>query len=95
MYLGTLKGSVASAALAAGVFLKSILQVGDWANFYSGKTLFFQHISLPQIGTRIQNRLLTWVLVSSQPDGNCQALPYLFLWICWTDRLYLSLVLSK
>ena len=41
MSLGTLHDDTVSAALAAGVSLVSILQVGDWARVYTAARHYF------------------------------------------------------
>ena len=43
MSLGSLQGIAASAALAAGVFLVSILQVGDWARVSTPARHYFSN----------------------------------------------------
>ena len=56
----------------------------------------FQHISLPQIGTRIWFSMLSLTLVSRSVVHKCQTLSYLFkvLQICLAVRVSLSLVLG-
>ena len=78
MSLGILWGSVVSAALVAGVSLVSILQVGDWARASTpAGCYFFQYISWPQIGIKIQCSMLYWALMSSQLVGKCHTLTFI------------------
>ena len=58
--LGSLQGTAASAALAAGVSLVSILQAGDWARVYTPAShYFFTHITtMDQNQDSIQHAVL-------------------------------------
>ena len=51
--MGTFLGVLACVALATGIYLVSILQVGDWARVPTLAKQYFQHISLPQSSTII------------------------------------------
>ena len=74
MSLGSLWGDVASAALAAGVSVMSILQVGDWARGSVLARYYFSPISLLLIGTRILYSMLYWASVSRFFIGKCETL---------------------
>ena len=76
MSLGTLQGAAASAALATGVSLVSILQVGDAHTFYSNETLFFNIYHYCR-STKIGFSLLLWDLASSHIVGKCWTLTYI------------------
>ena len=58
MFPGTLCGAMASAALVAAVSLVFILQAGDMATVSNPARHHFQHISLPQTGSKIQFSIL-------------------------------------
>ena len=86
MSLGSLWGVAASAALAAGVSLVTILQAGDGPEFL----LQLGTISLPtllrRIGTRILCSMPCWASVSRSSPGKCQTLTYTQSCICWAVR---------
>ena len=85
MSLVSLWGIAASAALATGVSLMAILQVGDWARVPTPARLYFS----TYITTTVwhQDSVLCWALVSRSSPGKCQTLTYTQSCICWAVRL--------
>ena len=61
----------------AGIFLVSILQAGDWARVSSQATHYLSTYITATDSPKIQCRVLSWALVSSQPVGKCQTLTYM------------------
>ena len=83
MFPGSLLGAAASVALVAGVFLVSILQVGDWARVSTLARHYFSLTLLLHISTRTLYRMLCWASVSRSSLGKCQTLTYIQSCICW------------
>ena len=77
------QGTAASAALAAGVSLVSILQAGDWAQVSAPARHYFPLILLLWIGTRTLYSMECWATVSRSSLGKCQILTYIQSSICW------------
>ena len=83
MSLGSLWGVAASAALAAGVFLVTILQVGAWTRVSTPARHYFSSCITTGIGTRTLCSMPCWASVSRPPPGKCQTLTYNQSCICW------------
>ena len=77
MSLGTIQGAAVSVAFAAGVFLGSIMQAGEWATVStSARHYFATYITTTDCHQdSIQHAVLA--LVSSQLFGKCQTLSYI------------------
>ena len=86
MSLGSLQGVAASAALAAGVSLVTILQAGDWTRVSTPARHYFSTYILLQIRTRTLCSMLCWASVSRSFSGKCQTLTYTQSSICWAVR---------
>ena len=71
---GTLQGA---AALVVGVSVVSTLPAGDEARVSTQARHYFQHITLPQIGTRMLSNMLPWAFISSQLVGKYQTFTYI------------------
>ena len=76
MSLGSLWGVAASAVLAAGVSLVTILQVGDGPEFLHQLGTISLLTLLLWISTRTQCSVQCWVSVISSSPGKCQTLTY-------------------
>ena len=73
---GSLHGVAASAALAAGVSLVTILQAGDWTRVSTPARHFLLPTLLLWIGTRTPCSVPCWAPVSRSSLGKCQTLTY-------------------
>ena len=75
MSLGSLWGVVASAALAAGVSLVTILQVGDWTRVFTPARHYFLYLHYYYgSDTRTLCSMQCWASVSRSSPGKCQTL---------------------
>ena len=83
---GSLWGATASAALAAGVSLVSILQAGDWARVSTLARHYFLLTLLLWIGTRTLYSVPCGASVSRSTLGKCQTLMYIQSCVCWAVR---------
>ena len=95
MSLGSLWGVAASAALAAGVSLVTILQAGDWPRvFMPARHYFSTYITMmDQHQDSVQHAVLG--LSERSSPGKCQTLTYTQSCICWAVGPLLSPVPSR
>ena len=84
MSLGSLWGVSASAALAAGVSLETILEAGDWTRVSTPARHYFStYITTTD---QHQDSMQCWASVNRSSPGKCETLTYTQSWICWAVR---------